>query len=385
MKTNEKINGFSLAEVAIVLLIGSLLLAGASNALTTYLKQGRINTTTERLDLINAAIQQYLNVNKKLPCPAPFDAPPDTDKFGIEVNPTDCRTAAYAGTFRVGGAGSEIRIGAVPVRSLNLPDQFVADGWKARYTYAVTEALASEGTFQQAGGKIAVVDSKDNTVVSPAGSAQYVIISHGANKSGAYDISGTDLGSCTAGTLEAINCNHSSEIFRKTILIAEADGANYFDDYLYAQNATADQFSMPVGSVVAFDLPACPLGWQDYSASVGRTIIGAGIFPSESYTVNGRPWSSQTVDYVLGVPGGYQTWVIGIDELPSHRHKVIGPAGGEARYTYFNPTTYDASKPKLAGINESTIDPVVMLENTGGDIPHSNMPPYLPLRYCKKI
>lgn len=381
MKINKKTSGFSLVEVAIVLLIGSLLLAGASNALTTYLKQGRINTTTERLDLINAAIQQYLNVNKKLPCPAPFDAPPDTATFGIEVNPTDCRTAAYAGTFRVGGAGSEIRIGAVPVRSLNLPDQFVADGWKARYTYAVTEALATEGSFRQDGGKIAVVDSKDNTVVSPAASAQYVIISHGENKSGAYDISGTGLGNCNAGTLEEINCNRSSGIFRKTILIAEAEGSDYFDDYVYAQNATADQFSMPVGAVVAFDLPACPVGWEDFTLGDGRMIVGVGNY-SASYKEGTREWSvSKTYD--LEEPGGYMSWVLSVDEMPTHHHEILTDAVvKDIRLTSYNPTT-DITKPSLAAIG--TTGPLITLQDTGGNIPHNNMPPYIALRYCKKI
>lgn len=378
MKINKKTNGFSLVEVAIVLLIGSLLLAGASSALTTYLKQGRINTTTERLDLINAAIQQYLNVNKKLPCPAPLDAQPDTAEFGIEVNSTDCRTAAYAGTFRAGGAGSEIRIGAIPVRSLNLPDQFVADGWKARYTYAVTEALASEGSFRQDGGKIAVVDSNNNTVVSPAGSAQYVIISHGENKSGAYDISGIALGGCNAGALEEINCNRGSAIFRKTILIAEAEGSDYFDDYLYAQNATADQFSMPVGAIVAFDLAACPDGWLEYSPSVGRTIIGVGNYEGDDY--------APTENYTLGVKGGYAKWKLTESEMPAHTHRVLlgTPPPKDVRYTAANLST-DISKPSQMVLVDDGMSTTLSTEKVGGDASHENMPPYIALRYCKKI
>lgn len=377
MKTNKKINGFSLVEISIVLLIGSLLLAGASSALTTYLKQGRINTTTERLDHINAAIQQYLNVNKKLPCPAPFDAKPDTAEFGIEVNATDCRTAAYAGTFRVGGAGSEIRIGAVPVRSLNLPDQFVADGWKARYTYVVTEALASEGFFQQAGGKIAVVDSNNNTVVSPAGSAQYVIISHGENKSGAFDISGVALGNCNAGALEEINCNRTSATFRKTILLAEAEGADYFDDYVYAQNATADQFSMPVGSVVAFDLPACPVGWEDFTLGDGRMIIGVGNY-NDMY--------AGALNYGLNDSGGFVKWKLSESEMPTHKHRILTSATPpkDVRYTAANLAT-DVSKPSQMVLVDDGTSPAMVLEETGGNAPHENMPPYIALRYCKKI
>ena len=62
--------GFSLLELAIVLLIVGLLLGGLIMPLGSRMDQQRIDTTRQQLEQIREALTGYALANDALPCPA---------------------------------------------------------------------------------------------------------------------------------------------------------------------------------------------------------------------------------------------------------------------------------------------------------------------------
>ena len=129
-----------------------------------------------------------------------------------------------------------------------------------------------------------------------------------------------------------------------------------------------DAVSVPVGAVVAFDLPeGCPKdkGWRHYSAGAGRFIVGVG-----RHTLNdryGSPLESLEPDQT----GGHRTHKLVEDELPEHSHTYQFSSG--------------SLSPKHTDTTMSEFGAKDRIEKTGlvgKNIPHNNMPPFVALRYC---
>ena len=130
----------------------------------------------------------------------------------------------------------EWRVGAVPTRTLNLPDEMIADAWGHKFTYAVTENLATNLQYRADGGeRLRLSDGANNSLVSPDQTAHYVVISHGATGDGGFPIINATLPSVpcqNAATLDGENCDNDAT-FRSTLVSSDADLALFFDDYAY--------------------------------------------------------------------------------------------------------------------------------------------------------
>ncbi len=265
-----------------VLIIGGILLASASSMLLSYTKKVQISTTESRITAIQEAMQLFLNLNGRYPCPATTTAAVDTAGFGVEnpIGGTSC-----AGATATGRNSMPVVFGSVPVRTLNLPDDFIMDAWGGRFTYAVTKQQAETGTYRSELGAIRVIDSSGGNVTQPdssrvpnntwgPGTAHYVIVSHGKNNTGAFSINGVQIAACVPAALEGENCNNDAT-FRSTLLTSNAGGLNQNDDIVRFTANTAFGEWVPRGAVIAFDADACPNGWTEYSLARGRFIIGS--------------------------------------------------------------------------------------------------------------
>lgn len=270
--------GFTLVELAFVTIIGGLLLAGSSFMLSVYIKQAELKTTRDRLATIDEAVQLFLNLNGRYPCPARRAVASDTAQYGVEID-TDCTAPADPGDTltALGRDGRPVRIGAVPVRTLNIPDEYMSDAWGGRFTYAVTMTQASQGTYNRNEGGIFVNDGAGNPLVNfpVPGVAHYVLVSHGKNAGGAVPTLGGAPIPCNAGTLEEENCNDDAT-FRSSLLTGTADNANLYDDMVTVRAVTAFGSFIPPGAVMAFNLNACPQGWNPVPDAANRFIVGFG-------------------------------------------------------------------------------------------------------------
>lgn len=292
--------GFTFIEIAVVLLIGAILLASGAAMLNIYIQHERVRITQNRLQEIDDALVQYLNANGVLPCVAGVSDSPDSSDFGVQVTVAAsqgpvavpgaaCKAHANLGAWTKngltppGGGSNNIIVGAVPVFTLGLPDQDIADAWGNRFAYLVTEDLTRTGKYSQTEGVIEVKDSSGTDIAPVLGgapttsplntAAQYAIISFGADGAGSYTLTGVKNGkACPGGELETLNCKiFKGGPFKNLVMTMQnsnqAGTANMFDDYVIFHTTTPSTGLTPMGVVAPMAAATCPPGWQPYTGA----------------------------------------------------------------------------------------------------------------------
>ena len=242
-------NGFSLIEIAIVLIVLALLFALFAGMSTNLISQHRRELTKTRLANIDAALTLFVSQYKRLPCPADGRKDPVVDPTAGQENPPTPPSNCGPNTQQ---------FGVVPWSALGLAAGDIEDGWGGRFTYRVgpelvvsnamdfsscdpagtnlivffsptsyckpAGALATDcnganlsnctppnTALAGAAGKGLVVENVAGAILmdpraNPSTGAAYVVISHGADGGGAYSSQGVAQVSGTApGTMEAMN------------------------------------------------------------------------------------------------------------------------------------------------------------------------------------
>jgi hypothetical protein len=230
--------GFMLALMAVLLvvlgMIASMVLMRQEQAAVWQPRGGG----NDKLAAIQTAIQGFQASAGRLPCVAPRSAGFPNLAFDQEILncAIDTTTAGVQGTARVelppAGSGIWIRIGALPTRTLGLPEAMGEDEWGNQLSYAVTESLTDTTGFPAGVGRIRVVDAAGANLAT---NVSFILISHGADGKGAFSAKGSVMGkSCnSAAGLDQENCNNDT-VFRDAELSFDP-GASFFDDLVIDQ------------------------------------------------------------------------------------------------------------------------------------------------------
>lgn len=265
--------GFTLVELAIVIMISGLMLANFLQLYGTYNTDRRQQTTKEHLELAQAAVVEFYGRKGRYPCPANPDLPPTDGNYGREVcpaSPVSTGGACPAGIIcdntgtrdvDVDGTDDFVLIGAIPFTTLfeeKATASFVpangVDGWDTLFKYAVSDRMADftrnkTNPVDPFSGVITLVDENNNSITEPPTTTHYIIMSHGENRKGGWTPGGENLGGClvSATTLptppgnsvgtagqepELENCDDNDGIFVKA-LQSIGDNDQYFDDYIF--------------------------------------------------------------------------------------------------------------------------------------------------------
>lgn len=288
-RAGARARGFSLVEMALVLLIVGLLAAVFLPATNTFLENNRRKETRAKLEALEQAMVRFVMVNRRLPCPADGIQGTANPTSGVEqrndeVTPATCTAMAT---------------GVVPWRSLGVPADAAMDAWGNLITYrvwartsggvgsAINTSLAMDGGMDfskcdpakptppspaeyrctganaqplgallagggmQARGFRVCRDACPATTTPTPGTfevarridgngAAYFLISHGANKFGAYNAAGqllTTANGSGPGARETIHRNNqglrATDLDNTFYIDADYDerpGSNYYDD-----------------------------------------------------------------------------------------------------------------------------------------------------------
>ncbi len=265
MNLKEKISrqhGFSLVELAVVMAIVGLLMAGMLQTYRVHKHRAEIEATNGRMGEASSALMLHLFSNKRLPCPAKRALPQDDDFYGRESCPGRtamepnfialgdpcvdglCRVPGQRVSDEFGNASggatdtnlSAVLIGGLPFKelntALNLSRQNVFDGWGRQFTYAVTERLtrpesSGDGYHSNAGTIGLRIWKPSGTAgeehdptkdipqerTDPPNTQTAVLLSHGADGMGAYTSNGNLVFPCATGAdtmRDSENCNDDS-------------------------------------------------------------------------------------------------------------------------------------------------------------------------------
>ncbi len=231
--------GFSLIELAIVMVIIAALVSGAIIPLTTAIERARVSDAREMLDRrVRSALLGYAASRPPggvhLPCPdcRATPCPGGTANDGIEDRNANLCSATQG----------NVTEGNLPWATLGLGD---ADPWGARYGYSVFEGFADSNgialtTPSLLATGLTVRDSQGgNSLIGSPGTegAAAVIWSAGKNRSGAVSVAGVAQPAPPPQNLdERENADADTEFVSRTI-VADPDpdptsAVQVFDDVL---------------------------------------------------------------------------------------------------------------------------------------------------------
>ena len=161
--------GFTIVEILVVLIILGIVLAMAAMVTRGVSAGQKRSLTTTRLTGVDAAIVQFVAVQKRMPCPADGSLPS-----------TDANAGTETARDPVAGCTAQTT-GVVPWRILGLAEQDATDGWNRRLTYRTDPVLGANNAM-------------DMSACDPAGTGPLV---GGKCNSIASGCSSTAPGSCT--------------------------------------------------------------------------------------------------------------------------------------------------------------------------------------------
>jgi len=208
---NER--GSSLIGVAIMCLALGFLVTGGIFLVKNYSVIEADQASTDYFGDIEVALKEFAARTGRYPCPAPLtvapnEVAPDGTEFGKEGVGNCNGGPVHNGTFRANGTGGSVRIGAVPVRSLHLPDYKMMDGYGKRYFYAITESLATAGTDVRSDeGAITILNEDGHSISDAAGNIVYALVSPGTDDRGAYNAEGVLIQNCDTTADAGQNCS----------------------------------------------------------------------------------------------------------------------------------------------------------------------------------
>lgn len=198
--------GFSLVELAIVVLIVSILLTMGLAAFSVQVDTVALSATQKRQETIKDALIAYLRTNRRLPCPettAIAGNTPTGTETRLTANDPTTQCASFWGT--------------IPFATLGLSREAALDGYGNFFSYFVsssasppepdwtlTSTTGVPGFNVGNPGRFSVTENGIPTAEA-SNLAAVVVISHGKNGAGAFTLKGTRIPQSPAGTNEFAN------------------------------------------------------------------------------------------------------------------------------------------------------------------------------------
>lgn len=244
-KNRWRFSGFTLVEMAIVIMIASVMLSAGLSLLTVKMNAARYEATKKHQEAIKQALINYLGKNQRLPCPA-------TAVAGTEDRDT-------AATFPPCVSYS----GIVPYQTLGLERAVVLDGWENYITYVISPNPVSTtppplNAWLYTFGISAPNGSSDRSLVfwpsNVSGSINITgintipnivvaLISYGSNGYGAVNTKSVQNDSTDASADELINISPVTAGTPPTVALVKRDttdstaGGGAFDDIVMILSA----------------------------------------------------------------------------------------------------------------------------------------------------
>ena len=252
--------GFTLIELAIVLVIVGMLLVGLIQGLKLYTVQKKMDDTSAHIDEVRSALADYIrnerdpatnpNDEIRFPCPAGLTVAEGAANYGVEV--ANCEdygsgaeplgnlagTGVWAAPSPVDPARS-VLIGAVPTSTLGIPARYGYDGYGNRLVYAVTLDLVAADALMAVPVPTGAIQIQNASGGGANAEVNFVVLSPGRTHEGAYARSGALIAPCGAGS-DSQNCGWqtagSPALFRDansfSLATTGAGAAQYYDDRL---------------------------------------------------------------------------------------------------------------------------------------------------------
>jgi len=360
--------GFTLLEMSIIIAIIAVIVAGTLSMGNSMIASAKVTNTNNKLDAIEKALMAYRLANDRLPCPTDptwtdtLNSPTYSSSYGYEVgtpgycdvvapDPINPNISTYTipthsnngsatiYTTNLAALGMSVAEGAVPVKTLGLPDEFQFDGWGRKFAYAVATAM----TYAPTSTNLSAAYVKPTSPTIPAitaGSpspafvdygaqancgaitvqngalpnhtnitqvADYALLSYGPNGHGGYLKSGVQyfMGSSNLDELANCHCNADGSPRPYTGTYVQQDQTQ--TDSSKALTVFDDIVRYKERGQMMNDYDLYHLGSQ-LPCTNGFQVQGMGINNTRTSIATGDINGDGIVDLVIGV--GSKVWVV---------------------------------------------------------------------------
>ncbi len=230
----SRIHGFSLIELAVVMVVTGLLLVGAIRAYTIYDAKSKMDRMNILMVTLDQTLQAYYKAERRFPCPAPLNGSTAGNSF-------DSENCAAGSILSVAGTnGGQVLIGKIPAATLGLSNDYMRDIHGSYLTYAVTQSATVAG-----GSVRGAINVREENIDRAAGSSTfgqlveienhnnitYLVTSAGPSKVGAYSYEGIQTIACSNNSKESENCDNDG-VFLASLLSHGNDSSAFYDDKL---------------------------------------------------------------------------------------------------------------------------------------------------------
>lgn len=207
--------GFTLVEMAMVLIITGFILGGLLVSFTAQIEIRNHNETKQKIAAIKEAIVGYTIAYGRLPCPA---------------DPTVSSGTVGVGTqkFNVAGTACNSTAGVVPWVDLGVLE---TDAWGRRFTYSVSNSFSDVIVLNTVAPPVSCLSVPTNSsfalcsegditvtdgVVAIAIKVPAIVVSHGKNGFGAYMPDGSKISDTAASVQEKENSDSDADFTSMT-------------------------------------------------------------------------------------------------------------------------------------------------------------------------
>lgn len=132
----KRLAGFTLIEMAIVIALAAILLSAGLSLLLLRAAAAHLDTTQKHQEAIKQALINYLGKNLRLPCPGRVSDGSEVTRISADTATVRAPCSAYSGI--------------VPYQALGLDRSVVIDGWDNFITYVVSPPEVSNSPTQPA-------------------------------------------------------------------------------------------------------------------------------------------------------------------------------------------------------------------------------------------
>lgn len=281
-------------ELSIVIMIVSILVAGALSVVTNNTMDKKVKNTNAKINQIYEALKVYVAKNSKLPCPASILAIKATDiNYGTSVG-TDGNCSG-TGIYYIPD-NINLMYGMIPVQTLGLSLDMAEDDFGSKIAYIVEQRFTSPPTPTNSpttypfnsNGIISIVENIDNPdtqtvsstkIVTYTKKAIFTIISYGPNKSGAFPINSATQNTISSNPFESANSKINDNLFLKgNLVFSKVQNSDVFDDIVFYKTrddlisdsgafnlmtCTAESISIDFASMFGFNADSKTYAWSD--------------------------------------------------------------------------------------------------------------------------
>ena len=256
MKTyNKLISGFTLIELAVVLVIVGILLGSTLSSLSSRIEYTRKNDTHIELEEIKQAMMAFAFVNGYLPCPDCSAAVGSCAAATVADGESDYDAGASRCSVNEG-------VGNVPWVTLGLGR---SDAWGSRYRYSVQNEYADSTTSFTLGGVTGPPGSaiilEPDFIADPTGAVSRtlannivaVLFSHGPNAYGSTDENNVARAAIPAANIDELENTDGDQFYytRPETAMGSTIAGGEFDDIVL----WLSEFELKAKMVEAGSLP----------------------------------------------------------------------------------------------------------------------------------